>query len=82
MNAANPNDYVAVGQSFEENHEPGTLFTVTSVQRRWSERDKAEFWHIVLMCVVSPWAWFRPGATSEVVSRDGTLRSNGYTRIG
>lgn len=82
MTAASPNEYVVRGQSFEVTYEPGTLFTVTAVSRRWSEHDKAELWHVTLMCVSTPWPWFRPGCTSEVVSRDGTLRSNGYTRIG
>lgn len=80
---ANPDDYLACGQSFEKNHESETtLFTITTVRRRWSEYDKAELWHVVLMCVVSPWPYSRPGTTFVLVSWDGTLRSNGYRRVG
>jgi hypothetical protein len=81
MNVALPTEYVAVGQSYELSYERGTLFTVTEVTRRWSSFDRAEIWHVTLMCIVSPGPWYRMGGTSTEVSRDGTLRTAGYRRL-
>ena len=76
-----PKDHVAVGQSFELLHDPGTLFTITEVKRTWNKVD-GELWFITLLCVVSDLAWFRPGRISTQTSHDGTLRATGYRRIG
>ncbi len=81
MNAL-PTEYVAVGQSYELDYKRGTLFTVVEVTRRWSSFDRAEIWHVVLQCIVSPGPWYPSGGTSVQVSRDGTLRTAGYRRLG
>ena len=75
-----PSDYVAVGQSYEDRDQD--LFTVTAVQRVWSDYDRGERWHVTMMCVTSTKPWFPPGGTSELASYDGTLRTHGYTRVG
>lgn len=76
-----PKDYVAVGQSFELLHDPGTLFAITDVKRTYNRVD-GELWYVTLMCIISPGPWYRVGLTSTEASRDGTLRTTGYRRIG
>ncbi len=76
-----PKDHVTVGQSFEYAGDDGGVYTVTEVHRTYNRVD-GELWYITLMCVVSPGPWYRAGALSHEVSRDGTLRNSGYRRIG
>jgi hypothetical protein len=80
VNVANPDDYVARGQSFEDASAPGSLFVVTEVRRTWSAVYRTEQWLVTLMCVVSPGPWFKPGGETTVTVWDGVLR-NGYARV-
>ena len=76
-----PKDYVAVGQSYELAFDPGSLFTITEVKRTYNRVD-GELWYVTLMCVVPPGYAWHPGGTSVEASRDGTLRTTPYRRIG
>lgn len=74
-----PKEYVAVGQSYEDDQGHDTLFTITHVEQALSS--ERCHWQVTLLCVISSWHWFRPGGTTLLVSSDGTLDRFGYRRL-
>lgn len=76
-----PQDLVAVGQSFELNYEPGSLFVVEHVTRRWNDFHKRETWNVRLLCVVPPPRAYHAGQKVDEFCLEGTLRTAGYKRL-